>query len=203
MKQLKRTHYGSGVPVFQIDDAMKTVQSGFTLDDSNLTQGSYVPRGTVISFDEATGSAKVLKSATLVEALGATGKAAKVAKGHLFNVNDFVSANGVSTKINSINTSDPSFDVLNVVADLGVTPEGAALVAGKAEANENAEVPTDVELAVPITKDTAGLLYLEIKVGEDLDVTVLSRGTVYARRIPAVTDAVKATLSNIFFSQSH
>lgn len=196
MKQLKRTFYGSGVPVFQIDDAMKTVQGGFTLDDTGLTQGSYVPRGTVISFDEATGVAKVLKSATLVEALGATGKAIKVGKGSLFAVGDFVSANGVSTKINSINTNDPSFDVLNVVADLGVTPEGAALVAGKAEAAE------DAELAVPITKDTGGLLYLEIKVGEDLDVTVLSRGTVYARRIPAVSDAVKATLSNIFFSQS-
>jgi|GEM_PF-604846 len=193
MRDLKRTKYGSGIPVFQIDDAAKSTQGGFNLDTTGLTAGAIVPQGAVFGFDEATRVAKILKGATLVEALGATGKSVKVAKGHLFAKDDFIMANGISTKITAINTSNANYDTLTTTADLTATPEGAALVAGKAEAGSNGVLAVEPK----------GLLYNEVKVGTDLDVTILERGTVYARRIPAVTDEVKAKLPNIIFSQSY
>lgn len=192
--KLQKTELSGSIPVWQHDKASHHAQGGFNLDTTGLTAGTIVPAGSAVGYDEATRVATLIKSATLVEALEATGKAVKVAKGHLFIAGDFIIANGKSTKINTINTSNADYDVLNVVADLGVTAEGTVLLQGAAEAGSNAVLITEPK----------GLTYLSVKVPADdvVLVDVRLRGTIYARRAPALTQAVKDKLPRIIFSDS-
>ena len=50
--------------------------------------------------------------------------------------------------------------------------------------------------------DVKGLLFTDVTVGQDDSLSVLIRGTVYERRIPAVSNEIKAALPLIVFSQS-
>lgn len=53
------------------------------------------------------------------------------------------------------------------------------------------------------TDAVKGLLYEDVTVAQDAPITVVIRGTVYARRIPAVSNTIKAKIPNIIFSQSY
>lgn len=194
--KLKRTVLAGGAPVFGVDSSMQVAQGGFNLDLTGLIAGAVVPAGSVLGYDEATRIAQVLKAATVLEAVADGGKAIKVAKGHLFKAGDFVSANGKSTAIVSVDTSNANYDVLNITNEIDAIAVSAALMAGKAEVAANAALFVEPK----------GLLWNAVTVPADdyvfVDV-VISHKNVYARRIPAVSDAVKAKLPNIIFSQSY
>lgn len=194
MDVLKKTEYTQGIPVFQHDKAMHLAQGGFNLDVTGLTSGSKILRGTVLGFDEATRIAKVLKAATVVEVAGGTATDYNVAKGHLFVVGDIPTAGTAARAITAINTSNANYDTITVSATLGAVDAGGSLYAALAAV---ASAP-----AVAVTPK--GLLYKEVTVGAEAFplADVVLRGTVYARRIPAVAASVQAVLPRIIFSQS-
>ncbi|WP_430827288.1 hypothetical protein [Chryseobacterium indologenes] len=57
-------------------------------------------------------------------------------------------------------------------------------------------------LAKPDQTAPKGLLYEDVVIDDNTSVDIVLRGTVYARRIPALTDALKAKMPQIIFSQS-
>jgi len=193
--KIKRTSIGGDIPVFPYDKGSHMALAGFNLDTTGLATGDIVPAGAVLGFDEQLRKAYLVKGAKVVEALAVDGTAVKVEKGHLFKANEFVVNDaGIAAKINSIDTSNALYDVLNTATALGVMAEGAALSSAKAAATEDGE----------LLYEPKGLNNSTIKIDVDdanlVDVRI--RTTVYARRIPAVVKAVEKALPNIFFSQS-
>ncbi len=182
-----------GVPVFQQN--YENAQGGFTLDTTGLTTGAVVPAGTVMGIDEATRKAKVLKVATLHANAADDAVVYQVKKGHLLIVGDYLAAvvGGKAYAITEIDTTNADYDVLTVGTTLAV-----ALTAGDALFESSA---TGAAAAAYATV-AKGLLFQDTKVGVNEPLAVTIRGTVYERRIPVVTAAIKALLPNIIFSQS-
>ncbi|MFE2860971.1 hypothetical protein [Sphingobacterium multivorum] len=176
------TTYSGSIPVFQIDDATRSVQGGFTLDASNLALGTIVGRGTVIQFDEATRSAKVVKTAKVVENATATATAYKVAKGSLFAVGGKFGGKVIA----SIDTTDANFDSVTVDATIGTAQKVGDVIVEEA------------------TTDYVGLNYLEFKVHDgDNEVTLLQSGTVYERRTNGIGPVLGAKMPRVIRSQSY
>lgn len=57
-------------------------------------------------------------------------------------------------------------------------------------------------LAKPDQTAPKGLLYGEVVIDDNTSVDIVLRGTVYQRRIPAISDELKALMPQIIFSQS-
>lgn len=183
-----------GVPIFQ--QAYENASGGFGLDKTGLTDGKDIPAGTVMGYDELTRKASPLKVATLNADAGNTDVTYQVKKGHLFAVGDYLAAvvGGKAYAITAIDTSNADYDVLTVGTTLGV-----ALVAGVALFQSSATGAAAAALNVT----PRGLLYSDVTVADNVTLSVMIRGTVFERRIPAVPVSVKAYLPNIIFSQSY
>lgn len=183
-----------GVPIFQQN--YENAQGGFTLDTTGLTAGAIVPAGTVMGADAATRKAKVIKTAKVQANASNTDVAIKVEKGHLFVVGDYLAAvvGGKAYAITAIDTTNAAYDVLTVGTTLAV-----ALSVGDALFESSA---TGATAAVYATV-AKGLLFQDTKVGVNEPLAIAIRATVYERRIPVVTDAIKALLPNIIFSKSY
>jgi len=183
-----------GVPIFQ--QLPENAQGGFVLDTTGLTTGAVVPAGTVMGFDESTRLAKVLKVAKVQTNATNADVAIKVEKGHLFQVGNYLAAvvGGKAYAITAIDTSNAADDVIIVGTTLAV-----ALTAGDALFESSA---TGAAAAVYATV-AKGLNFKDVTIGVNESVAVAIKGTVYARRIPIVTDAIKALLPNIAFSNSY
>lgn len=181
--RIKETTYAGEIPVFQIDDATRSVQGGFTLDKSNLANGTKVGRGAVILFDEATRSAKLVKTAKVVEAANGTATSYKVAKGHIFAVG----GNFGGKEITAIDTTNADYDTITVAATIGTAQVlGAVVTDGQA------------------LTDYVGLNYHEFEVHSgDVEVTVLISGTVYERRTTGIGATIGAKMPRIIRSQSY
>lgn len=190
---LTREKSTGGIPIFQ--QVPENAQGGFVLDTTGLTAGLLVPAGTVMGTDATTRLAKVLKVATVQANAGNTDVAYRVLKSQLFIVGDYLAAvvGGKAYAITAIDTSNAAYDVLTVGTTLAV-----ALTAGDALFQSSA---TGASSAVYATV-AKGLLYQGVYVGANEALSVAIRATVYARRIPIVTDAIKALLPNIIFSNS-
>ncbi len=182
-----------GAPVFQRE--YENAQGGFTVDITGLTAGVTIPAGSVMGFDEATRLAKPLKVAKLYENAAADAVVYKIEKGHLFKGGEKVAAvvGGKSYAISAIDTSNASYDAVTVATTLGALNKGTILF----ESTGNGA--TAGALAVT----PKGLLYQEVKAEAYTSCAVVTRGTVYERRIPVVPTAVKALIPNIIFSQSY
>ncbi|MEZ2446120.1 hypothetical protein AB6805_30605 [Chitinophaga sp. RCC_12] len=183
----------SGAPVFQ--KVIETARGGFTLDTTGLTSGATIPGGTPIAYDESTRKAKVLKTAEVVENAGGSATAYKIKKGSLFSVGDYIGnvKGGKAYAITSIDASGSSdYDVLNVGTSIG------AVNAGDGVFQSSATGATSAALAVT----PQGLLYQDGTVGLNEDLSVVIRGTVYARRAPGATADIKSVLPLIIFSNS-
>lgn len=189
MFQNKKTDgISTGVVIWQSKNT-QVAQGGFTLDDSAFPEGSEIPSGTVIAYDESTRLAKVSKSAVMQASATNTAVDYKVLKGHVLRVGMTIKTGaGTAQAITAIDKTDAAFDKVTV----GTTIGAAAAV--------GAEVFVD-DAGYSGTK---GLLYSGVIIGNNgiADVTVVIRGTVYARRIPPVSAAVQAKMPNIIFSQS-
>ena len=182
-----------GIQTFQ--KVLETAQGGFTLDLTGLTLGTVIPSGTLFGFNEATRLARPIKTATLQANVTNTATDYPVLKGHLYKVGDFFSAvkGGKSYAITAINTADPAFDVITVGTTLGV-----ALTAGQGFFQS---ASAGASAASPIV-EPKGLLYDPLEVAANSSLSVVIRGTVYARRIPYVSAEVRAMIPTVLFSES-
>jgi hypothetical protein len=133
---LTRTLTSYGVQVWQ--KILETVQGGFTLDNAAIADGTIIPSGTPMSYDEATRKATPLKTAKVYEAAA--------------------------------------------VGDAIFQSSATGATAGAAKVTAN------------------GLLYEDTTSAAATDVSVVVRGTIYARRSPAVPPDF--AVQTIIFSQS-
>lgn len=164
----------AGIPVFQ--KIIELVTGGFQLDKTGLTDGETIVAGTLMVYDEGTRKAKVVKTAEVYEAINA-GTALKVKKGHLFKVGDTMD----SVVIDAINTTNADYDTFTMHAN--VTAEAGDVLASQA-----------------VTDLSTGLLHEQVTVADNESVSIVVRGTAFARRIPPIDKSqVPAT---IILSQS-
>jgi hypothetical protein len=185
-----------GVVIWQ--KVIETAQGGFALDVTGLTLGDTLKGGTLISFDESTRIAKVVKTATVQANAANNAVNIRVAKGHQFKIGDYVarSIGGAAYAITAISTTDPVYDQITIGTTLGVAlTAGDALFISSATGASNA--------AVTLVHGQTGLSYEDYEITTSTDIAVVLRGRVYARRIPSITDDLKAKVNSIFFSQSY
>lgn len=189
MFNTKRTDgISTGVVIWQSKNT-QVAQGGFTLDDASFVEGTVIPAGTPVGFDEATRLAKVYKSGVAQASATGTATTYKVLKGNLFVVGMTVKSGASAGQvITAIDRANVAYDEITTAATLGVTvATGAAIYVD------------DDGLA-----KVKGLLYASVEVGGNglADITVVLRGTVYARRITPIPATVKALLPLIIFSES-
>lgn len=193
--KLRKTELAGKIPVFGHDKGIQLAQGGFNLDLTDLTPGATVKAGTPLGYDESTRVAKVVKTAKVVEAAGAEAVDYKVAKGHHFKVGDFLSNGGAASAISAINTTNADYDTITVAATIAAAGEGDVLFGAAATTASNAAYAVEAK----------GLLYNDAYVPADdvaiVDV-VIRHANVYGRRVAPVTDAIKAKMPNIIYSQT-
>lgn len=175
---------------------------GGTLVKTGLKDGEVIQAGTLVSFDEGTRLATVLKTAVLAEAAANNATAYKIKKTvnnqpHGFNKSDVVAAavGGASYAVSAdIDTSNADYDTITVGTTLGV-----ALAAGDVLFNSAASGATAGALKVIPN----GWLRADADVDDNEFVSIGRRGTLYERRLPyAVPTAVKTALKGLIeFSQ--
>jgi hypothetical protein len=189
----KKVNVTSGVPIWQTP--VETAQGGFSLVTTGHTIDDVIAAGAVVGFDESTRLATVVKSATLHANATDSDENYDVEKGHGLIVGDYIAAvvGGKAYAITAIDTSDPDFDTLTVGTTLAV-----ALTAPTAIFQSVATGATAGAYFVT----PKGLLYEDVTVAVGASISVVLRGTVYARRIPAYDEGIPALMPNIIFSQS-
>lgn len=175
---IKRESVNSGVAVWIT--VLETALGGFTLDKTGHTDGALLPAGSAVSYNEATRLAVVARTA-IVNADAVSGVTTlQVKKGSSLNVGSVVAG----TTVTAINTGNTAYDVLTLAAGTN-----AAFLAG-------ASVGTEGFTGVK------GLTYEDTIVGDNVSLSVVIRGTVYARRTPSNTAALATALPQINFSQA-
>lgn len=178
-----------GVEAFQL--VLETAQGGFTLDETVLAAGTTVKAGTVVGFDETTRLAKIGKIAVLQANATNTATTYRVLKGHTLAVGQtFNLTGGTPRAITAIDTANASYDEITVGTTIGVagTAGDAAFVVD--DGYSKAKGLLQHAVVIPPS-------------GQQEQVAVVIRGTVYDRRIPPVPASVKALMPNIIFSQSY
>ncbi|WP_282638101.1 hypothetical protein [Sphingobacterium thalpophilum] len=176
---IRRETYNSEPPVFQHDKSLQLLTGGFVLNVSGFPNGAIIRMGTAILVDEIARTAIPVKTATLTKAVVTADTTVEVAKGHFLIVGDKLNGKAIS----SIDTTDPTHDVITLAAAYG-----------KAEAVGN----------LIGSGDGNALLYNSIKVitGNVHPVEAVVGGLVYARRIGFISAATKTALPNVIFSQT-
>jgi hypothetical protein len=189
--KFKKTETFGDIPVYQ--QVHEVSQSGYTLDVNGLIAGSVLAPGTVIIPDDATRKAKVLKSAKVLAVAAADALVYQVEKGHQFATGDNISLviKGKAYPA-TVDKSNALYDTLTVPTSLGAAAVGAVLYQSATTGATNSS----------ITGAPKGLLYESCVVEANSTLTVVLRGTVYARRIPGVPADVQVLLPLIIFSQS-
>lgn len=136
---------------------------------------------------DTNGAWHVIKTAKVMEAVGADGKVIKVAKNHLLAVGDFVTAggkiDGASDKITAIDKSNESYDSITLDATIGAIAKDAVLVAVKGKATAGAAVTTVDTSEVVITMAKVDLTVANQSCG------LMVRGTIEEGNMPFPLDA--------------
>lgn len=183
------------VPIWQT--MLETAQGGFTLDssDTGFADDDVIKGGTAMTYNEATRIATPMIGAKLQANATNVATTYRVPKNSGLKVGDPVYAvkGGVADAITAINTSNAAYDTITVGTTLGV-----ALNTGDSLFIASAEGAT----AGGFNGTPKGLLYEDYVIGSDINVAIVIRGTVYARRIPAGGADLEAALPLIRFSQS-
>ena len=156
--------------------------------------GKTIPGGTPVLYDEAARTIKVLKTAEVVEAAGGSATQYKVKPGSLLKVGDYVgkTVGGAAYAITVIAPSGTDYDVITVGTTLGAMSVGDGLFQSSATGASAAAM-----FLIP-----NGLSYQDYDVAVNQDISVVVRGTVYARRVPFAPTGVKTALPLIIYSQS-
>ncbi len=176
--QINQTPAGpGGMEVFQSKN-LEDVPGGLTLDaDNNFETDQNCQKGELVLYDEATRLALVAKLAT-VETTTATATI-KIEKGHCFAVGDFISTGadgGEAYDIASIDQSDADFDTIVVTTAIGSLTAGDTLWLSTGTGGATAGVAL-----VP-----NGVLKFDVKPSANDAISVVTRGTVYERRLPGI-----------------
>ena len=199
--QIVNTPAGPGsMEVFQSKN-LEDVPGGLTLDaDNNWETDQNCQKGELIKYDEATRLALVAKLAT-VETTTAT-TSIRVNKGHCFAVGDFVSTGadgGEAYDITAIDQTNAAYDTLTVSTAIGSLTADDVIWLSTGTGGATAGVAL-----VP-----NGVLKNDVKPSANDAISVVTRGTVYERRLPGVFGGYgvpaqhKAGLTDrIMFSQS-
>lgn len=181
------------IPVWQHDKALQLAQGGFALDRTGYDDGDIIKAGTPMIFSEATRTAKPLITGVLHANATSSATDYQVKKGHKFEVGKYFSARTGSKAyaITAIDTDDEDYDVITVGTTLGT-----ALTAGDMVYASSTTGASNSSFG-----GVNGLLYTDCIVADGESVSVVIRGTVYARRVPYSAD-LEAALPRIIFSQS-
>ena len=185
MFQNKQESASLGIPIWQSKNT-QVAQGGFTLSG---TAGEYIPAGSPIAFNEATRVATLGKFAVAQAVATDAATTYKVLKNSPLKVGMEIktSTAAAAQEITAIDTTNAGYDLITTEATLGV----AVAVGESIYVNDAGVTPK-------------GLLYEGVTIGSNgiQDVTVVLRGTVYARRIRPIPATVKALLPLIIFSES-
>jgi hypothetical protein len=189
----------NSIPVWQgTDDDIQLSQGGYLLVATGLALKTVIPAGTPIVFDEATRQATILDVAILFSNAGATDVIYFVNKGHTLKFGDNFSTGAVGGKAYPITAIDSTTytdrDAVTVGTTIGAATAGDTMYASTATGPTASALPA-----------INGCLYADtlVEVGQDLSVVI--RGTAYARRVPysaAIAAALKANGAYITYSQS-
>lgn len=191
MMQIKKEYIPSGIPIWQSKNT-QVAQGGFTLNDAAFaTENLVVPAGIPIGFDESTRVATVGKFAVAQATATDSATSYKVLKGHKLAVGMEITSGAAAAAqaITEIDTDEDGYDLVKVEATLGV-----AIAVGDS-----------IYVADAGYTKLKGLLYEDAVIDSNgvADISVVLRGTVYARRIVPVPATVQAKLPLIIFSQSY
>ncbi|MBN8852231.1 MAG: hypothetical protein BGO55_00615 [Sphingobacteriales bacterium 50-39] len=189
----KKVSASAPIPIWQ--RVHENAQGGFTLDKTGLVDGQLIPGGSPFGYNEATRLARVIKQATMAQDAGAADLDYYVKKDHNLAVGEIYSPaiGGKAYAITAIDTSDPAKDKISFGTTLGAVLAGAVIFQSSATgATAGAFIVTP-----------RGLLYADVYVETNKEVTITIRGTVYERRIPGTHGSIKAAIPNIIYSQSY
>ena len=194
---ITRTPTKSGIPVYQgTAKDIQLLQGGCLLNTTGLTAGNIIPAGTPVVYDEVTRVASILHNARAQANAGASAVNYPVEKGHSLAVGDYLASGAVGGKafaITAINTSNASFDTITVGTTIGAVTAGDLLFASTATGATASALPA-----------INGLTYDEVIVSSNISLSVVIRGTVYARRVPwsAAIEALSG-LKQFIYSKSY
>lgn len=191
-----RTLNAASVPVWQgLDDNIQLLQGGCTLVITGLTPGRIISAGTPLIYDEAARTATVLHSGIAYANAGGAATTYKVGKNNGFAVGDYLASGATGGKayaITAIDTTNADYDELTVGTTIGAVTAGDTLYASTATGATASALPA-----------CNGLLYDDAVVAAGTAVSVVIRGTVYARRVIYTASIGALTgLKNIIYSQS-
>ena len=169
------------------------IPNGVTVKSAELVSGSVLAEGTAIG-KASDGLYHVVKTAKVVEAVAAAGKAIKVAKGHHFKVGDFImsAVDGKAYAITAIDTTDSASDTITIGTAIGAIEKDAVIIEAAAEAAESGAAFKYTPQA--LTGDS----YDVVELGNHL-VSAVTIGQFKESVIPPISDAIKAALKGIVF----
>lgn len=194
---LTRTSGSNSIPVWQgIGKDIQLAQGGFALATTGLLADTVIPAGTPVVYDEVNRTATILGSGVAQANAISTATSYLVLKGHSLKVGDYLAtgaAGGKAFAITAIDTTNSAYDTITVGTTIGAVTAGDLLYASTATGATASAYP-----------GVNGLLYADTVVtstGTLEEISVVIRGTVYARRVPY--NATLATaLPKIIYSQS-
>lgn len=176
---------------------LEVATGGFKLVTTGLPANQLVSVGTPISCNEETREAVVLKSAILASNVTDADVDYPVKKGHFLVVGEHIGAveGGAAYTITGIDTSNAEYDVVTLGTTLGVALSAGDVVFKSSANGANAA-------ALHVTPN--GLLWEDVRIEDNVSLSSLIRGTVYAKRIAnGVHTAVRKALPLIVFSESY
>lgn len=195
--KLKRTDFTGEIPVWQgLGKDIQLLQGGVLLTTTGIPTDTVIPAGTPVVVNEATRTATFLGTGVLYANAGGTDTDYQVKKGHTLKVGDYFAtgaAGGKAYAITAIDTSNSAYDVVTVGTTIGAATAGDLMYASTATGATASAYPV-----------ITGLVYADTVVGESgvaEEISVVIRGTVYARRVPYNT-TIAAALTRIIYSQS-
>lgn len=191
---LKRTLSTGDIPVWQgTGKDIQLAQGGFRLDTTGLTAGAVIKAGNPMTFDAATRVAKPLAVGKITEDAGSSATSYKIAKGSRLKVGDyFASKTGNKAyAITAIDTTNAGYDLVTVGTTIGAVTNGDFVFASSTTGATTSSFG-----------GVNGLLYADHVVDSGESVSVVLRGTPYARRVPYSAD-LEAALPRIIYSQSY
>lgn len=196
---VKRYFSTGSIPVWQGSGKdIQLAQGGYMLNVTDLTPGAVLRAGTPMVYDDTTRIATAVRTGVAFSNAASNAVNYQVAKGSTLKVGDNLASGATGGKaypITAIDTSNASYDVVTVGTTIGAVTAGDTLYNSTATGATSSALPA-----------VNGLLYEETQVfasGIKNSVSVVIRGTVYARRIPysPSLDGITA-LKNIIFSKS-
>jgi hypothetical protein len=186
----KTTSAKSGKVVFQ--KVLETVRGGFTLETTGFSDGDIIPAGTPVEYNEDTRKAKVLRTARVYASSAGSPYQVEKNSNLAVGMNLGKTVGSAAYAITAIDTSNADYDVVTTGTTIGAVTEGDALFQSSASGASAA--------ALSVT-GAKGLLYDDVVYSKDATLSVVIRGTVYARRIAAPA-TVRSAMPLIVFSES-